>query len=157
MTEIDKILDKWINDRQKELVQQYDSLGLRASGKFEKGLVNETENQKTRLIDTYGHSLYMVNGRAPNKNQSPEKLKAWVGWAGSTFLKQWVDDKGLSVSPFAVAWKIAKSGVLVPNKNNSGKLMDIFTQNKFDNLGVEILNYEVTNIKSEIIKTWQQV
>lgn len=157
MTEIDKILDKWINDRQKELVQQYDSLGLRASGKFEKGLVNETENKKTRLIDTYGHSWYMVNGRAPNKNQSPEKLKAWVGWAGSTFLKQWVDDKGLSVSPFAVAWKIAKSGVLVPNKNNSGKLMDIFTQNKFDNLGVEILNYEVKNIKSEIVKTWQQV
>jgi len=35
--------------------------------------------------------------------------------------------------------------------------MDIFTQNKFDNLGVEILNYEVTNIKSEIVKTWQQV
>lgn len=157
MTEIDKILDKWINDRQKELVQQYDSLGLRASGKFEKGLVNETENQKTRLIDTYGHSLYMVNGRAPNKNQSPEKLKAWVGWAGSTFLKQWVDDKGLIVSPFAVAWKIAKSGVLVPNKNNSGKLMDIFTQNNFDNLGVEILNFEIKNIKSEIIKTWKQV
>lgn len=157
MTEIDKILDKWIKERQKELVQQYDSLGLRASGKFEKGLINETENQKTRLIDTYGHSWYMVNGRQPNKNQSPEKLKAWVGWAGSTFLKQWVDDKGLDISPFAVAWSIARKGILVPNKNNSGKLMDIFTQNKFDNLGVEILNYEVTNIKSEIIKTWQQV
>lgn len=157
MTEIDKILDKWIKERQKELVQQYDSLGLRASGKFEKGLVNETENKKTRLIDTYGHSWYMVNGRSPNKNQSQEKLKAWVGWAGSTFIKQWVDDKGLDISPFAVAWSIARKGILVPNKNNSGKLMDIFTQNNFDNLGVEILNYEVTNIKSEIVKTWQQV
>ena len=156
MNGIEQILQKWTNEMQDELIDQYHKLGLKASGKFERGLKNEVTENKLKIIDTAGHSWYMVNGRNPNHSQDPQKLKKWVGWAGSTFLKQWVEDKGLSISPFAVAWKIAKGGIKVPNINNSGELMKVFSQNKFDGLINKLGNYEIETIKSEVVKAWQR-
>ena len=149
MTGIEQILDNWVKDMQDELIDQYHNLGLKASGAFERGLKNETSQNKTRIIDTVGNSWYMVNGRNKNKSQDKDSVKKWVGWAGSTFLKKWVQDKGLDISPFAVAYSIAKKGFKGPA---NGKLMDVFTQNKFDELTKELGNYQIETIKSEVVK-----
>jgi hypothetical protein len=98
----------------------------------------------------------MQGGRKPNENQDPKALKAWVGWAGSTFLKAWVKDKGLSISPFAVAWKIAKEGVKVPNPKNDGKLLDtIFTPDRIDSLIKIVGGEQINHLKSKYLEAWQ--
>ena len=156
MNGIEIILNEWSEKRKSELIENYKSMGLKASGAFEKGLKTETTIGNTKIW-TVPHTWYMVNGRNPNLKQDDASLKKWVGWAGSTFLKKWVDDKNLSISPFAVAWKIARSGVNVPNKFNDGTLVSsVLTQSSFDLLIKEIGIYEIKEIKSEIVKAWQQ-
>lgn len=163
MTGIETILNEWSENRKSELIDTYKSMGLKASGAFEKGLKTETRSGNTKIW-TAPHTWYMVNGRNPNLKQDDASLKKWVGWAGSTFLKKWVDDKNLNISPFAVAWKIAKNdpekgwgGIKVPNPHNDGKLISsVLNQSSFDLLIKEIGIYEIKEIKSEIVKAWQQ-
>lgn len=126
MSKVDDISKKWLQDTQKDLIDNYNRLGLRASGKWANSLKTEYKNKVTSInliITGEDYTEQLENGRRPNQNQTPEALKKWVGWAGSTFLAKWVKDKGLSLSPFAVAWKIAREGWKVPNKNNAGGLV----------------------------------
>ena len=107
MEGIQFILSEWSERTKQELIDKYKSMGLKASGAFEDGLTTETDENSTKIW-TVPHTWYMVNGRNQNIKQDKESIKKWVGWAGSTFLKKWVEDKGLDISPFAVAYKIAR-------------------------------------------------
>ena len=78
-------------------------------------------------------------------------------WAGSTFLKKWVADKGLDISPFAVAYKIAREGIRVPNQHNDGALISsVINDNSIERLLSDMGIYVITDIKTEIQKTWQR-
>ena len=96
----------------------------------------------------------METGRKPNINQ--ENIRAWVGWSGSTILKEWVKRKSISANPFAVAYKIAREGITVPNKYNKGNLVsDVITKERINKLLKNINNAIITNLKSDVIKIWQ--
>ena len=114
MEGIQQILNDWSERTKQELISTYRNKGLKASGAFENGLTTDTTENRTQIW-TVPHTLYMVNGRGKNSSQDKEAVRKWVGWAGSTFLKKWVEDKGLDISPFAVAYKIARQGIRVPN------------------------------------------
>ncbi len=147
-------IQQWLNTIQAELIANYNRLGLKASGRWEKSLEQfETKSDSTLKIGIKAndYSEYMENGRRANKKQDADSLRKWVGWAGSTFLAQWVKDKGLSISPFAVAWKIAKEGVKVPNKHNAGGLVsDVVTSEKIDQLSKDLTAQFVESFKSEL-------
>lgn len=87
------------------LIPKFRELNMDASGEWE-------QNVEARGSEIWGrdYTEYLVDGRPPNSDQSPEAMKAWVGWAGSTFLNDWVNNKGLNINPYAVAWKIAREG-----------------------------------------------
>ena len=98
----------------------------------------------------------MTQGRVKNSKQTPEQLRAFVGWAGSTFLADWVKNKGLSISPYAVAWKIARDGVKVPNRFNDGQLLEeTFTAANIEKLNEKVGVILVESLKSKYIKSWQ--
>ena len=156
MTGIQSILNKWSEDTVKELIDKYRSMGLKASGAFEDGLTIENGDMST-AIWTVPHTWFMVNGRNRNSNQDEKAINKWVGWAGSTFLKKWVSDKGLDISPFAVAYKIARQGIRVPNQYNDGTLISsVINDNSIERLLSEMGIFTIKEIKSEIIKTWQR-
>ena len=156
MTGIQSILNKWSEDTVKELIDKYRSMGLKASGAFEDGLTIENGDMST-AIWTVPHTWFMVNGRNRNSNQDEKAINKWVGWAGSTFLKKWVDEKGLDISPFAVAYKIARQGIRVPNENNDGMLIsEVITAHSISGLLEKMGAYIITDIKTDIQKTWQQ-
>jgi len=113
-----------------------DSYPVNASGKLADDL-NFTVEDGVLKIYANKYIYYLVYGRKPNKNQDPAKVKAWVGWAGSTFLKDWVEAKGLSISPFAVAYSIAKKGNSF-NPQGSTLLSDIINDSMVNNLKSEI-------------------
>ena len=156
MEGIQQILNDWSERTKQELIDKYRSMGLKASGAFEEGLTTETSETKT-AIWTVPHTWFMVNGRSKNQSNDKETIKKWVGWAGSTFLKKWVADKGLDISPFAVAYKIAREGIRVPNQYNEGTLISsVINDNSISGLLSKIGAYIITDIKTDIQKTWQQ-
>ena len=156
MEGIQFILREWAERTKQELIDKYKSMGLKASGAFEEGLSTETDENSTKIW-TVPHTWYMVNGRSANSKQSEEDVKKWVGWAGSTFLKKWVADKGLDISPFAVAYKIAREGIRIPNQHNDGNLISsVINDNSIDGLLSKMGIYIIKDIKTEIQKTWQR-
>ena len=156
MEGIQQILNDWAERTRQELISTYRRKGLKASGAFEAGLTTDTTESRTQIW-TVPHTWYMVQGRGKNSSQDKEAVRKWVGWAGSTFLKKWVDDKGLSISPFAVAYKIAREGIRVPNQYNDGTLISsVINDNSIERLLSDMGIFEIKEIKSEIIKTWQR-
>lgn len=80
-------------------------LGMNASGEWVRNL--EAKNDEIWGRD---YSEYLAKGRPPNFDQDPESITKFARWAGATFIKKWVEDKGLSLNPYAVAYKIAREG-----------------------------------------------
>jgi hypothetical protein len=150
-------IDAWLNESKSDLIKNYDRLGLRASGQWAKDLETKTEvNKHTYKIKILGSNYTGVleTGRKPNENQG--SLKAWVGWAGSTFLKDWVKRKGINASPYAIAWKIGREGIKVPNQYNLGGLVsDVMTRDRIDKLINDIGLVVLGDIKSDVIKQFK--
>jgi len=151
-----EIAKQWIFDAQQRIVKQYNDLGLNASGKFEKEIENSIEvipQGLQMVVMGVPYSGIMIIGRSANSDQSKEGLRKFVGWAGSTILKDWVNDKGISISPFAVAYSIAKKGILVPNQYNSGALLDTAaTDEDLNELGQMIGREKISEIRSDVTK-----
>jgi hypothetical protein len=157
MESIKEILSAWMDEREKVLIEQYHKKNIRASGRFERELTKQIDERRATLSGNRYIGV-AVGGRKPNTKQDIESLRKWVGWAGSTFLKDWVSDKGIGLNSFAVAWGIARTGVTVPNaQGNDGRLInDTLTHESVRDLVLKLGRFEVATIKSEIQKSWRQ-
>lgn len=155
----EQILEKWLFDLKQDLIKNYDALGLRASGNWAASLEEFTRQEPGVLKGGILGQRYtgaIENGRKKNTDQSKEGIEAWVGWAGSTFLDQWVKDKKLEdiINPYAAAWKIALSGWMVPNRYNEGELVEsVATPERFAELSKELGALYAGQIRSEIVKS----
>lgn len=151
-----QIIKNWLSDVQKDLIINYDNLGLRASGNWANTLeqFNDVTARGYHIgIKGERYTGALENGRSRNSNQSPEALEAWVGWAGSTILAQWVEDKGLNINPFAVAWNIARNGWTVPNQHNRGGLVsNVVTTEKVSDLNRKLVLNRVDELRSDLIE-----
>jgi len=147
-------IEQALEQVKKDLVKSYNEKGLRASGNWERELESfykQTSNGYKFGIYGANYTDVLQNGRNKNIKQTPEGLKAFVGWAGSTFLKQWVEDKGLNISPFAVAWKIAREGVKVPNRFNKGGLVSDVINDETIQEFIDIIKFDqLVSLKSDV-------
>ena len=150
------LIQAWIKDTETSLIANYNRMGLKASGNWPSTLRSEITERTGGFRVTMLGAAYtgvMESGRKPNPNQNAESLKAWVGWAGSTFLKKWVQDKGINANPYAVAWKIARQGITVPNRFNAGGVVsDVITRERIGELVRDMTLFMIGNIKSDVIK-----
>ena len=153
-------IEQWLGEVKGDLISQYNNMGLRASGQWEQGLetiVTQTDDKYNATILGEAYTGVLVSGRKPNTDQDPESLRRWVGWAGSTFLKEWAQRKGVQASPFAVAWKIAREGVKVPNAHNAGGFVTaVITDARIRDLLYGISGYMISQVRSDVIKTIKQ-
>ena len=138
----------------KDLIDNYNKLGLRASGRYARELksVVTTSGTKTNLKITGPiEAIFMEQGRGPNKVQSHQAVKN-LGW----YLQQWVADKGINVNPYAAAHKIVYQGITVPNPNNPGGVIsDIINDQWFSELN-KIIGFDViTSIESDVLKQFK--
>ena len=151
-----EIANKWSKDTINDLNANYNRLGLQASGNWGKELEDRNTVTESRIrIQILGSSYTgaLVSGRSPNRNQSDDSIRAFVGWAGSTWLNDWVEQKGISASPYAIAYKIAREGIKVPNANNPGTLIsDVITEDRIDLLLKSIGQVVTVNLRSDIKK-----
>lgn len=151
------IIQDWLSGVQTDLKKEYIRLKLKASGNWARQLEPFVFTEPDRLragIKGTKYTEYITLGRRPNQDQTDEGLRKWVGWAGSTFIAEWVKQKNISVNPFAVAWKIAREGWQVPNKFNKGGLIgNVVTRDRVRELNESITLFVVEDFKSEFIKT----
>ena len=104
------------------LIPKFKELDMNASGKWIASLETERRSNTEGVIRGIDYSYWLANGRNPNQDQSPEALRAWAVWAGNTFIKDWVQAKGLTANPIAVAMSIAKKGTTWKRKGGSDLL-----------------------------------
>lgn len=151
MNTIEKIR-QWTSAIHIDFVRNYKEMGLRASGNWESQLsedIKETESGYRITFFGLSYTKQLEEGRRPNTNE--KSIRAFVGWAGSTFLAEWVKNKGLAISPYAVAYKIAREGIAVPNGFNKGGLVSgVLTTERIDELLRSVLGTLGENLKSDI-------
>ena len=104
------------------LIPKFKELNMNASGKWIASLETERRSNNEGFIRGIDYSYWLAKGRNPNSDQSPEALRAWAVWAGNTFIKDWVQAKGLAANPIAVAMSIAKKGTTWKRKGGSDLL-----------------------------------
>jgi len=130
-------------DRTKaQLVIQYDKLGLRASGDYEKGLETYMVESQTNIragILGAKHSQYMEQGRGPNKRQDR-------GMIAFIYVKllEWMKVKNITdINPWMAARKIVREGITVPNPyNKGGVISEVVNEQWLDDLQSKILNVQ---------------
>ncbi len=145
-------IGSWLDERKAALVSNYNAMGLKASGGWEQELNATVEVTPQRIkakIDGAHYTHYLVHGRKPNKNQS--KLVGFALWAGNTFIKDWVEQKGIMANPIGVAYNIGKKGIEVPNRHNNGRLVtDAFPESEITALMRLVINHFQTSIKVQL-------
>jgi len=94
---------------EKFIIPSYEAKGHNASGELKNSFRVRSEPGKV-IFSGFDYAQYLIIGRRPNKDQSPEAINNWVRWYGANVFSSWVSSKGLSLNPFAVAYKIAREG-----------------------------------------------
>jgi hypothetical protein len=154
MSQASDIMTAYLNQTKTDLVKSYTEKGLKASGKFEKGLEAHVEDSGKRLkgyINSEAHVWYMEKGRRPNKQQTAKQARSL-----GKILEQWVKDKGIDVNPYAAAWKIVREGITVPNRHNPGQVItEVITDEWFDKFIQKLSNWHITVVQSEVAKMFK--
>lgn len=148
------IVKEYADKAVKALIQSYESKGLRASGRYArelKSIITKSGTKTNLKITGPIEAYFMEHGRGPNKVPSHQAVKN-MGW----YLQQWVEDKGISVNPYAAAHKIVYSGIQVPNQYNPGGVIsDIINDDWFVELN-KLLGFDViTDIRSDVLKQFK--
>lgn len=124
------------------LKPKFISLGMSASGKWLETLEARVNNGNGEIWGQ-DYTYWLNNGRLPNKDQSPDKLKAWSYWYGINVIKPWAQSKGIVFdNPIAVAYSIARKGTK-SRPERIGFLEEILNSS-------EVLNYIYSQLQEGI-------
>jgi hypothetical protein len=106
------------------LIENYDKLGLRASGKFAESLSYTINKNKLTMYGAY-HSLFMENGRGSGGFPPLKAIEEWIE-VKRGLPAIFVEKK--KQFAYIIARKIAREGIQVPNQHNEGKVIsDVVT------------------------------
>lgn len=155
MTQAAEIVRSYMVQTTQDLVRSYTEKGLKASGKYEKGLTYTVEDDGKKIhafIESEGHVWFMEKGRGPNKQQTAKQARSL-----GRILEQWVKDKGIDVNPYAAAWKIVREGIDVPNKNNPGKVVeDVVTNEWYDELVERLRQHWIFVVQTQVERLFRK-
>ena len=142
VSELSELIEAEFDQTQKDLVKQYRSLGLRASGAYERSLesrvIEQGENINAVIMGAE-HVRFMEEGRGPNKRQDR-------GMIGFIYVKllEWMKVKGVTdINPWMAARKIVREGIKVPNKYNKGGVISgVINEKWLDDLNDKIFDLQ---------------
>lgn len=117
----DEIYKRHLNELVNKLIDKYDQLGLRASGKYAEGLEVDV-NENKLIIWSEPHADYMEHGINPSGHRfgAVKAISDWISVKKGLPTIFYEKKKQMA---FAIAKKIANEGVRVPNEHNKGKVI----------------------------------
>ena len=147
-------VEKYFNTTVKELIENYDRLGLRSSGRYARELkvvITKNGSKINAKITGPVESIFMEQGRGPNKDKSHKSVQAL-----GHILEQWVKDKGIDVNPYAAAHKIVNKGITVPNPHNKGGVISDIINDEWKQGLTDMLRFDVIKgIKSDVLTAFK--
>lgn len=155
MSNLKEISDKWLNKQVKGLGDNYDQLGLKASGKWKKSLEPFYSDKSNRIslgVKGEHYSEYLENGRRPNEKNTPKNWRGWATWAtsdkfeGGGFISKWAKDKGIGGNAFGIAYNIAKNGWY----NKGGLVSNVINKKAIDELAENLSLHFIESVSSDI-------
>ena len=145
MSTITELLEKFGIDSVELIRGNIARAGQNATGKTAAAIQWMTPSPKRLVVDGPKFVYVLETGRGPNKNQSPDSIQKFVGWAGSTFIKDWATDKPVEYNPYSIAHVIAKNGTKLFQQ---GGRKDIITpaldESRIDKLTAQIADIGLT-------------
>lgn len=142
-------VQEWLNETTTALVDNYNKLGLRASGEWEKSLKGTHEETDTGIkviICGAKYTEQLSIGRKPGK-MPPRQV-----------ILDWIREKNIQseLKPQTLAYliqrKIGTEGIKVPNKYNRGGLItDVLTNERINDLIKNVGNVILAKQTSEIL------
>lgn len=137
------------------VIPDFDSRDHNASGKWKNTLGVRSETSKG-VITGMDYTQFLIDGRKPNKDQSPEALSHFARWAGHYIFKPWIQNKGLNLNPYAVAYIIAKEGTKI-HKEGGSDFLEILESKEVQEfilkkLGDKITVRVVNDLRNELKK-----
>lgn len=112
---------------EKFVIPSYMKSGHNASGDLLASFRVRAEGDKA-IISGHDQAQYLIFGRNPNKDQSPEALRNWVKWFAPNVLQPWMQSKGISGSPYPIAYKIARDGTKMHREGGENFLAVLSSQ-----------------------------
>lgn len=150
-----QIVTAYMEQTRQDLIKSYQDKGLKASGRYAKGLTFEVSDDGKVLkafMESEHYVWYMEQGRKPNKEKTAKQARSL-----GHILEQWVKDKGISVNPYAAAWKIVREGIQVPNRYNPGDVVeDVVTNEWFDGLVKELSDHFIFVVTTEVERLFRK-
>lgn len=152
---IREIVDAYLEDSRKAIIENMARDGMNASGSFSKSLRSETKEQGANITGIlYGapHSYFIDHGRGKtNTSQSGAKPLRVI-------IRKWIDDKGIVPNDkiskdslaFLIARKIHREGWKPKNKYPNGVISSVINETSINNLSKEIGKISAHNLASEI-------
>lgn len=130
-----------------DILRNYNEMGLRASGEFERQLEIVKEEGRIRLLAA-PHSWYMENGRGAGKAPPREVILQWIRDKSLVF--EGITD---NQAAYLICRKIAREGITVPNPYNPGgvisNILDAdFEMNLKEKVGEAIKEIVIKNLKA---------
>ena len=142
-------VQEWLNETTTALVENYNRLGLRASGEWEqslKGTQEETDTGIKVIISGAKYTEQLSIGRRPGK-MPPRQV-----------ILNWIREKNIQseLKPQTLAYliqrKIGTEGIKVPNQFNRGGLItDVLTNERINDLIKNVGNVILAKQKSDIL------
>ena len=155
MTSASQIVTAYMEQTRQDLISSYQEKGLRASGRYAKGLTFQvSDDGKTikAFMESEHHVWYMEEGRRPNKQKTAKQARSL-----GHILEQWVKDKGIDVNPYAAAWKIVREGIRVPNSYNPGDVVeDVVTNEWFDGLVNQLADHFIFAVTTDVERLFRK-
>lgn len=157
MSELSELIQAELDQTVKDLVSQYNKLGLRASGGYERSLevlVREEGLNIKAQIKGADYVRYMEEGRGPNKRQDR-------GMIAFIYVKllEWMKVKGITdINPWMAARKIVREGIKVPNRYNKGGVISgVINEDWFDELNEKVIDVQNDTFMKTIISDLQSI
>jgi hypothetical protein len=144
-----QIIQDWMDETQKMMVEKYDQLGFRASGGFEQSLENsiqETPGHYHAQILGAHYTYYIEHGRKAGKFPPRNAILEWINQ--KNIVAEGITKNSLA---FLIARKIAREGTRL----RPGVVSDVITQAWINKLIKDLGAATVENITSDILNSFK--
>lgn len=119
MNEHEKLYNTYLERLRLKLINKYEELGLRASGKYQDELEPQVKGNVLTMWGSY-HSIFMESGRGSGGFPPRQVIEDWIETKDG--LPPIFKEKKKQFA-YIIARKIAEEGIKVPNEHNRGRVV----------------------------------
>ena len=142
----------------KELVEKYDSLGMRATGQWERRLQTFIAWQEGKIIAKIvgeDYTYYMQHGRKDGKLPPIRAIEAWIQAKGIQPIEKKMKISSLA---FAIAHKIGQMGTRRFQNNGKPEFIDdVITPERIQSIIDKVGEGYIIQFSSDIIKIIEEI